>query len=363
MADISFCELTVASVTPETDEAVCIGFAVPDSLRDQFRYAPGQYLTLQMEIDGEDVRRSYSICSGINDLEMRIAIKRVTGGVFSNFANDTIRAGDVVRVIAPQGSFGASLDPVNAKKYLFIAAGSGITPVISNVKSILQEEPGSRVTLVYGNQRTHTIMFREALSFLKNRFMNRLHWVNILSREDQGCELLNGRLDSAKGDQLNQRLINLGSFDEYFICGPESMASEISRGLRSIGVAADNIHYELFASSAEDAQRVIAKHHARAESFAGRLSEVTIIVDGRSFGFSLAADGENLLDSGIKQGLDLPFSCKGGVCSTCRAKLVEGEVDMDITHGLEANEIENGYILACQAHPISDKVVLDFDQK
>ena len=363
MPDTSFTELTISSVISETEEAVRIGFAVPGPLRERFRFAPGQYLTLRMKIDGEDVSRSYSICSGINDPEMRIAIKRVDGGSFSNFANESLKVGDVVEVMAPQGTFSAALDPDNENRYLFIAAGSGITPVISNVSSVLQYEPGSEVTLLYGNQRSHTIMFREALSFLKNRFMNRLHWVNILSREDQGCALLNGRLDSAKSNQLNQRLIDLGSFDEYFICGPESMVSELSRVLRGLGVAADNIHYELFASSADDAQKVIAKHRLRAESFAGKVSDVMIILDGRSFPFTLAADGENLLDSAIKQGLDLPFSCKGGVCSTCKAKLVEGKVDMDITHGLESSEIESGYILVCQAHPITDRVVLDYDQK
>ena len=363
MSDTSFTELTISSVTPETKEAVRIGFAIPEPLRERFRYVSGQYLTLQMKIDGEDVNRSYSICSGIDDPEMQIAIKRVEGGSFSNFACESFKVGDVVAVMAPQGTFSAALDPDNAKRYLFIAVGSGITPVICNIRSILQDEPGSQVTLIYGNQRSHTIMFREALSFLKNRFMKRLHWVNILSREDQGCDLLNGRLDGAKADHLNQRLLDLGSFDEYFICGPESLVSELSLVLRGLDVSTDNIHYELFASSAEDAQRVIAKHHARAESFAGRVSDVQIILDGRSVAFTLAADGGNLLDSAIKQGLDLPFSCKGGVCSTCRAKLVEGQVDMDITHGLEANQIENGYILVCQAHPISEKVVLDFDQK
>ena len=263
----------------------------------------------------------------------------------------------------PQGSFFVPLDASRARNYLFIASGSGITPVISNIRSILAEEPESRVTLLYGNQRANTIMFREALSFLKNRYLDRLQWVNILSREDQGADILNGRLDNRKGGELNRRLIDLKRYDEYFICGPESMISEVSRGLRSVGVSEENIHYELFASSAEDAEAVIAKHHARARDYAGKASDVTIVMDGRSSQFSLATDGENVLDAGINQGLDLPFSCKGGVCSTCKAKLVEGEVDMDITHGLEPGEIEQGFILTCQAHPISDRIVVDFDQK
>ena len=363
MVETTLHKLNVASVTPETDNAVCIGFSVPDALADDFQYQPGQYLTLQMNIDGESVRRSYSICSGVNDAEMQVAIKRVEGGVFSNFANDAIKVGDAVEVMAPQGSFCAQIDQGNCKNYLFIAAGSGITPVLSNVKTILEEEPDSKVTLLYGNQRTNTIMFRETLSFLKNKFMTRLLWVNILSKEDQGCDLLNGRLNNRKGGELNQQLINLQAYDEYFICGPESMISEVSRGLRGVGVAEENIHYELFASSAEDAQRVIEKHHERAKEYSGKTSDVTIIMDGRGVQFELSAAGENLLDSGINQGMDLPYSCKGGVCSTCKAKLIEGEVDMDITHGLGPHEIEGGFILTCQAHPISEKVVVDFDQK
>ena len=363
MAESQLYPLTVAAVDPETDSAIRVSFEVPEKLRDLFRYRQGQYLTLESEIDGERVRRSYSICSGINDEAMQVAIKRVEGGVFSNYANDSLKPGDQIDAMPPQGSFFTDLDPEAQRSYLFISAGSGITPVISNIRSILEEEPHSRVTLLFGNQRTNTMMFREALSFLKNRYLTRLHWVNILSREDQGSDVLNGRLNNRKGAELNQCLIDLGSYDEYFICGPESMISEVSRGLRGVGVAETSIHYELFASSAEDARAVVEKHHARALEYGGKTSEVTVVMDGRSSSFELSADGENVLDAGLNQGLDLPYSCKGGVCSTCKARLVEGEVDMDITHGLEADEIENGFILTCQAHPISDKVVVDFDQK
>ena len=363
MSDTQFFPLRVSSVTPETMSAVRLGLEVPAEFAEKFRYLPGQYLTIQLPIDGKNVRRSYSICSGVNDTELQVAIKRVDGGLFSNFANDSIEVGSEIESMQPQGSFCVDLNAGHQKNYLFIAAGSGITPVYSNIKSILEEEPGSRVTLLYGNQRTNTIMFRESLSFLKNAHMTRFHWVNILSKEDQGCDLLNGRLDNRKGGELNQKLIRLDSFDECFICGPESMISEVSRGLRTVGIGEQHIHYELFASSAEDAQRVIEKHHARAEAYGGKMSEVTIVIDGRSLGFELSADGENLLDSGINQGMDLPYSCKGGVCSTCKARLIEGKVDMDITHGLESHEVEAGYILTCQAHPISDKVVVDFDQK
>lgn len=358
-----FYPLTVASIAPETADAVKIGFNIPPEVRNKFSHKPGQYLTIKSDSGPDPIRRSYSICSGINDAELQIAIKRIEGGQFSNFANDAIKVGDTIHAMPPEGNFSAVLHKDHEKKYLFIAAGSGITPVISNIKSILEEEPNSSVTLLYGNQRTNTIMFREALSFLKNRYMTRLHWVNLLSREDQGADVLNGRLNNRKGSALNQNLINLSSFNDYFICGPESMISEVSLGLRGMQVPEANIHYELFSSSAEDAQLVVQKHHARARQFAGRISHVTMVMDGRSVGFELSADGANLLDSGIDQGMDLPFSCKDGVCATCKAKLLEGEVDMDITHGLEPREIENGFILTCQAHPISDKVVVDFDHK
>ena len=361
--DKLFFELTVASITPVTKEAVCVAFSIPEHLVERFSYKPGQYLTLNINLGGQDVRRSYSICSGVNDDTLEVAIKRVPGGLFSNFANDLLKVGDTVEVMPPQGRFCVRLQPERGKQYLFIAAGSGITPVISNLKSILESEPRSAVTLIYGNQRTPTIMFKERLSFLKNAYLDRLHWVNILSREDQGCELLNGRLNNAKGLALAQRLINVPTFDEYFICGPSGMPSEMSRWLRSHGVDAKSIHYELFAASAEDAENKLAKQRVRTENLAGRFSDVTIMHDGRSHEFTMAADGENLLDSGIGQGLDLPHSCKSGVCSTCRCRLLEGQVEMDIMHGLEPEEIEAGFVLACPAHPISDLVVLDFDQK
>ena len=363
MSEQQLHSLTIASVQPETDKAVRLGFSVPDELRNEFRYHQGQYLTLESEIDGEAVRRSYSICSGINDPEMQIAIKRVEGGVFSNYANEDLRAGDAVKVMAPQGTFYTELSPERAADYLFISSGSGITPVVSNIKSILEEEPNSKVTLLFGNQRSSSIMFRETFSFLKNKYMSRFHWVNILSREDQGADVLNGRLNNRKGAELNKQLISLRSYDEYFICGPESMISEVSRGLRALNVDEEHIHYELFAASAEDARAVVEKHHARAKAYGGKVSKVKVMMDGRAVEIEMTADGENILDAGINNGMDLPYSCKGGVCSTCKAKLIEGEVDMDITHGLEDGEIEQGFILTCQAHPISDSVVVDFDRK
>jgi ring-1,2-phenylacetyl-CoA epoxidase subunit PaaE len=363
MAESHFHSVKIDRVVAETEHAVRVRFDIPTRVREEFDFVQGQYLTLKSRIDGEELQRSYSICSSPSEGFLEVAIKRVEGGIFSNYANEKLQAGDDIELMAPQGSFSTKLSPAHRAKYLFISSGSGITPVISNIKAILETEPDSEVTLLFGNQRTNTIMFREELSFLKNRYMQRFVWVNILSREDQGSDILNGRLNNRKGGELNRRLVNLAGFDEYFICGPESMISEVSRGLRSVGAQESKIHFELFASSAEDAQTVIKKHHARALEHGDKTSDVSILVDGRSSVFELAVNGENILDAGLNQGMDLPFSCKGGVCSTCKAKLVEGEVDMDITHGLEPGEIEQGFILTCQAHPVSEKVVVDFDQK
>lgn len=354
--------LAIRRAEPETDSAICLTFDVPDDLRETYRFSPGQYLTLRCDIDGKSVTRSYSICSGLDDGDLRIAIKRVEGGVFSNHAMDKLTTGARVDVMPPQGSFTLTPDPTRGRNYLCIAAGSGITPVLSIVKSILAREPGSHVTLLFGNQRVATIMFKDELEALKNRYMSRFQWLNILSRERQDVEILNGRINNRKGAELCRHLLDLKAVDEYFLCGPEAMISEVSRGLRANGIPESKIHYELFASSAADAAAVIAKHHARAMQHAGKVSEVTIISGGRETKFELTADGENILDGGLDNGVDLPFACKGGVCATCKAKLVEGEVDMDLNHALTPDEIKRGYILTCQAHPVSARVVVDFDQ-
>ena len=363
MSTGAYHQLTVSEVTPETDQAVCVGFNVPDGLKDAFRFRPGQYLTLRANIDGETVSRSYSICVGPGRDALKVAIKRVEGGLFSNFANDQLKVGSTLDVMPPQGHFCVDVDPQKSHNFLFIAAGSGITPIMSNIEAVLEAEPQSSVTLLYGNQRTSTIMFRQTLSFLKNRYLNRFNWINILSREAQEAPILNGRLDNKKGAELNRQLVKLNQFDLFLLCGPESMISEVSRGLKGIGIGEDQIRYELFGSSAEDAAERVARHHARSEAYGGKVCNVTIVADGRTNMIEIAADGENLLDAGINVGLDLPYACKGGVCSTCKALLVEGEVEMDIQRGLTQDEIAAGMILTCQAHPISDRVVVDFDKR
>ena len=362
MVAAGFHRLTVAQVQRETDEAVCVRFEVPHALCAKFAFVQGQYLTLRHTIGGEDLRRSYSICSGVDDDCLRVAIKHVEGGRFSTYANEELRVGDVLDVMPPEGRFNSVLAADNDKNYLCIAAGSGITPVLSIVKSILSREPRSHVTLLYGNQRVASIMFRDELERLKNRYMARFQLVHVLSRENRDVEILNGRIDNRKGAELCRNLLDLQGIDEFFLCGPEAMIAEVSRGLRSAGVDAARIHYELFGASAADAQAVVERHHARARRYAGKVSRVTVKADGRETILELSPDGENILDAALEAGVDLPFACKGGACGTCKARVIKGEVEMDVRHALEDSEIVAGYVLSCQAHPLSDEVLLDFDQ-
>lgn len=365
MPDTNFYPLTIADIHPETDGAVCVTFEVPAEHQEKFRFTQGQFLTLRAEVDGEEFRRSYSICSGVNDGHLRVGIKRVKDGVFSNYANDNFKKGDTVEVMPPQGSFNTELNADNQKSYMCLAVGSGITPILSIIKSVLSIEPNSQVTLIYGNRRSNSVMFKEELSFIKNCYMDRFQWINIMSQEDQGADLLSGHIDNKKGYLLQKhKLIDIHNTDEAFICGPESMMSEVSRGFRIEGLKDAQIHYELFASSSEDSQARLKKAQQRIHEYGEeKTSKVTVRADGRAIQFDLATVGENILDAGMHNGLELPYSCKAGVCSTCKCKLVKGQVDMDISHGLEEHEVEAGYILSCQAHPISDEVVVDFDQR
>jgi ring-1,2-phenylacetyl-CoA epoxidase subunit PaaE len=363
MSKNTFYPLSVSEIRPETDSAVCITFDVPDEFKEEFRFVQGQHLTLKKVIKGEEVRRSYSICSGVDEGKLQIGVKKIEGGLFSTFANSELKVHDTIEVMPPRGEFYTSLDASNAKKYLCICAGSGITPILSIVKSILSCEPLSSVTIVYGNQMSSTVMFKNELGFLKNRYMARLNWLNILSREQQDAKVLFGRIDNKKGGELNRaNLIDIVNTDEFFLCGPESMISEVSKGLRDLGIDESKIHYELFFSSPEDAKAAIVKHNDRAKRLAGRVSEIDVKVGGRSIHFDLLAGGENILDGALRHGADLPFSCKAGDCATCKARLLKGEVEMDLNHSLTAQEVKDGFILTCQSHPVSEHVVVDFDQ-
>ena len=356
-----FHALTVAEVRRETEDAVVVTFEVPAELAEDFSYVQGQHLTLRREIEGEDLRRNYSICAGVDEGCLQVAIKKVEGGRFSGFANGLLRAGDTLEVMTPTGSFHTALDPAQAKTYAAFAAGSGITPVISLIKTTLAREPDSRFFLFYGNREVASIIFKDELEDLKDRYLARFSLFHLLSREKQEVELLNGRIDGAKAEALCAAFCPVESLDEAFICGPATMIEEVGETLKRLGLAQDHIHFELFTTEAGQAPALGAVEHGKVEG-KGAAAEVTVILDGVRTSFALPYGGESLLDAALDEGLDLPFSCKGGVCSTCRAKLLEGKVDMAVNYALEPDELEAGFVLSCQSRPLTEKVVLDYDE-
>jgi ring-1,2-phenylacetyl-CoA epoxidase subunit PaaE len=354
-----FHELRVASVEQETRDAVVVTFDVPEALAEQFHYTQGQHLTLRTRINGEEIRRSYSICSAVQDERLRIAIKRVPGGVFSNWANTLLKPGRTMEIMPPSGHFSVPLSADNRKHYLAVAAGSGITPVLSIVKTTLIAEPLSHVTLVYGNRSSSSVIFREELADLKDAYRERLSLVFILSREQQDVDLFNGRIDRAKCDELLEKWIDAKDIDTAFICGPYGMMEEVSASLQAHGVPAAQIKTELFATSLPKVHRPAPVHHVLGHDEC----QVTVIQDGRTRQFTMQKNRQSVLDAGLAQGVELPYSCKGGVCSTCRCKVVDGEVDMDANFALEDYEIARGFRLSCQSYPVTDHLVIDFDQE
>ena len=353
-----FHPLTVATVERETRDAIAVSFAVPPALREQFRYLQGQHLTLRAEIAGEPVRRSYSICSAVQDDVLRIAVKKAPGGVFSIWANESLRAGDTLEVMPPMGHFNVPLDPSQRRQYVAFAAGSGITPILSIIKTTLLTEPSSEFTLFYGNRSSSSVIFKDELADLKDSFMQRLNLVYVMSREPQDIELLNGRIDRSKCDALLERWVEMSEVDTAFVCGPDGMMQAVSESLQAHGLPKSKIKIELFAAS-------IPKHEHKVQTTPepGHAEcQVTVIIDGARREYTLEKTKENILDAALKQGIELPYSCKGGVCSTCRAKLIEGEVDMDVNFALEDYELARGFILCCQSYPVTDKVVVDYDQ-
>jgi len=348
-----FHALRVADVRRETEDTVSVAFTVPDELAAAYDFAPGQHIAIRMPgPDGEEVRRSYSICSGLDDGELRVAVKSIAGGVVGVHANERLKAGDVLDVMTPAGRFTTTLDPANAKSYLGIAAGSGITPVISLIRSVLVREPRSRFTLVYGNRGPTTVIFREALEDLKDRYLERLQIIHVFSREQQHAPLLNGRIDAAKLGALAEHLLDVPSYDEAFICGPEPMTLAVRDALVELGIAPTHVHLELFGSHAP------APRPPRAITSDRR--QVTVIQGGIKTEIAAHPD-DTLLEAGQAAGLDLPFSCRGGVCATCRAKVLDGAVAMDVNYALEQWETDAGFVLTCQSHPTTDHVVVDYD--
>ncbi|QPC44191.1 phenylacetate-CoA oxygenase/reductase subunit PaaK [Kaustia mangrovi] len=351
--------LSVRDVRKETPDAVSVAFDVPPELEDRFGFTPGQYLTLRATIAGEDVRRTYSICSGLDDGEIRVAVKRVEGGRFSGFVNEALKPGMTLDVMAPEGRFTCPATERAGHDYVAFAAGSGVTPVLSIVKTVLAREPDSRFTFFYGNRDTASIIFREALEDLKDRYLDRFTLIHVLSREGQDVDILHGRLSEEKVRAFAQAgLFDPATADRFFLCGPGDMIDTVETALAGLGVEARRIAVERFTPAGDAAP---AAPSERAQEAAREGIEVEVVLDGATRRFELGEEDASIVDAGHRAGIEIPYSCKGGMCCTCRCKLVEGEVEMAANYALEPWELEAGFVLGCQSRPLTKKVVLDFD--
>lgn len=366
---IHFHKLIISEVRKETSDCISVTFEVPGALQSVFSFRPGQNVTVRASVNSEEIRRSYSICSAPHQQILRIAIKETPGGRFSAWANRELVKGHALEVLPPTGSFTIVPDAGNRKNYLAIAAGSGITPVLSIITAALHAEPLSTFTLIYGNRSRASIIFREELNGLKNRYMHRFALHYILSRELPDAPVYAGRIDAAKCEALG-KVVDYLSMDGVYICGPGPMIVEVSDWLKGIGVEQRKIHFELFTTPESTALQAAtsATHNIEPPKEAGvtnrkSASAVTVRLDGLSVDFTLPYDDNTILDAALNAGADLPYSCKGGVCGTCRGKLIEGKVEMDLNYALEPEEVEAGFILCCQARPVTEKVVIDFDDK
>ncbi len=358
---IHFHSLRISKIQKETEDCVSITFEVPQELEDGFRFTPGQSLTVRTRINGAEQRRNYSICSSPYDGVLKVAVKKVPGGTFSTYANEQLRVGDHLDVMPPVGKFFTELDPGHKKSYVAFAAGSGITPLLSIIKTTLITEPQSNFTLVYGNRTKGGILFKEELEALKDRYIDRLRIYHVLSREKTDVPLNSGRIDREKCALLFGKLISLQACDEFFLCGPEEMIFSVRDYLQEHSVPQEKIHFELFTIPGQKKSTVEGPVAAVAES--GPVSKVSVTLDGITFDFDLSYGGHSVLDAALKQGADLPYACKGGVCCTCKAKLLEGTIEMEENWGLEPDEVAAGFILTCQSHPTTPRIVVDFDVK
>lgn len=354
-----FLPLKVTDVRRETRDAVVLTLAPRDEDRALFDFTQGQYLTFRRSFDGEELRRSYSICAGVDDGCLQVGIKRVDGGAFSTWVNENLAPGDEIEAMPPMGKFSMPLDPDAARHYVGFAAGSGITPVLSIVKTVLRREPKSRFTLVYANRQISSIMFREELEDLKNLYLGRFSVLHVLESEAQEIDLFTGRIDAAKMTALFDRWIDPKLVDAAFICGPEPMMLTVAQSLRDHGMRDDQIRFELFASSQPG--RAKARPVSKTTE-AGEGTQATVTLDGATRSFAMPREGQTILDAAIANNLDAPYSCKAGVCSTCRCKVVEGEVEMAVNHALEDYEVRAGYVLSCQSYPLTDRVVVTYDE-
>ena len=353
-----FYKLNIKDIYKETDDTSVVSFEVPVHLQSVFKYAQGQHLTLKADIDGEDVRRSYSLCSSPLENEWKVAIKQIPGGKFSTFVNNEVKAGDLIEVMEPSGNFGVTVKPEDSKNYIFFAAGSGITPVLSMLKTHLKAEPNATCKLFYVNKTAKSIIFKEELEQLRNTYFGRLEIYYFLTKERRDIQLFNGRFDDDKMKVLTKTFIDIPDTNEVFLCGPEKMVNYVSEYLINAGLRKDLIHFELFVTglTEEDIKRAerLAKQNVEG-------TEITIVDGGKEFSFTMTKEYDNILDAALGAGADLPFACKGGVCSTCKCRVVEGSVEMKINYALDEKEVSQQLVLSCQAVPTTDKVVVDFD--
>ena len=355
---LKFHSLKVAQVIPDTAQSVRLLLQVPESLREAYRFSQGQHLNLEIEVGGQTLRRSYSICNQAGDSGLlELAVKRQPEGRVSGFINDELRAGDQINVMTPGGHFNVPLDSQRGRSYVAFVAGSGITPVLSIIRSTLAQEPASSFTLFYGNRDSAGVMFRDVLHELKDRYPTRFRLFHILSREQGELELYNGRIDKSKTVDLCRAFCNIAAIDHWFVCGPASMIDDVSASLLELGLMPERLHSERFTV---DGKAALPPQSAGVEAGVSQC-RVVVIMDGKERQFGMTAE-RNILEAGLAEGLDLPYSCTGGVCSTCRVKLLKGEVSMAVNYALEPWELEAGFVLACQCYPRSDELLLDYDQ-
>lgn len=354
-----FFPLNVTDIKRETRDAVVVTLAPREEDRERFGFIQGQYLTFRRLFDGNELRRSYSICAGLDEEVLRVGIKRQDGGCFSTWANEELKPGDVLEAMSPAGTFHAPIDAASGKTYVGFAGGSGITPVLSIVKTVLAREPKSQFTLVYANRSISAIMFREELEDLKNRYMGRFTVIHILEDDAQEIDLFTGRLDADKCSLLMKGWIDAEAVDMAFICGPEPMMLAVASSLKAHGLKEEQIKFELFASAQPG--RVARKPVSRSNGAKEKACRATITLDGATRTITVP-EGQSILEAALAADLDVPYACKAGVCSTCRALVLEGEGEMQTNHALEDYEVRRGYVLSCQCHPLTDTIVVDYDQ-
>jgi len=353
-----FYTVSVAKIYKSTADSVIVTLDIPKEIQSEFSYIQGQYLTFSQEINGEEVRRSYSLCSSPLDNIWQVGIKKVEGGRFSTFANETLKVGDTLKAMPPSGHFFTEVDTESQKNYMAFAAGSGITPIFSIIKTHLEAEPKATFKLFYINQKVSSIILKEEIEALKNSHMERFEVFHFLTKQNRAVPLFNGRLDKEKLSVIFKTIANYENTDHFFSCGPESMIFMIKDFLEAQGVDSKKIHFELFGTNTEEQSKKQAEIKSKLK---GKTCDVTVIEGGKSYNFEIEQGSDNILDAALNNDADMPFACKGGVCATCKAKLVEGDVDMLLSYGLEQEEIDNGFILTCQAIPTCEKVVVDFD--